>query len=1377
MYRLQPKIVLIALTLFLPLLVKAQRIRFYSSEHGLHHSLIQRVSQDERGFIWIATANGASRFDGVQFTSYRHEENTPGSLSADLVKIIFTDSRGVTWVGTSLNLQIFDQENNQFRDIQHGNLPVSVSRYVSSITESIDDQKILVSVSGSGVFVYDAITHEFDFETTGQLRSVYNNSFLGNLFFDSKGALWSFSEQGQFSKLNFANKTLDQLNWSDELKEIVQNIVVSAIAEDPVTQNVYIGTYNHGIFIFDRSQNIIRKPKGKSATDYRIRSLCAETIKGNDNELNIWVGTEDSGLKKFSRKNEDIVNPDFQYAPIDLENCKVHSIIQDRQGNIWAGIYQKGLLVIPKSANNFNYIKLNESKGSMSVNIACVTSIVRDNDENLWVGTDGGGLFKIAKNGVKTRYTKDNTPLPNNAVLSLAIDKRGTLWISTYMGGITTFHPNKGFEAYMQEPALQKVYCMFYDSGMDRLFFGTLGSGVKVIALTDNKLHSFPSPDVLGWVNTLLLDSSGALWVGHTGDLRCYVADGATVYNDITANFLGVSVNALFEDDQNDIWVGTSNGLFYFKKKTNEIINYTTTDGLPDNLVVEIEQDHEGNMWLSTSNGLSHFNPETNTFSNYYKYDGLQDNEFRSGAKYKGANGKIYFGGINGITSFRPDEITNNESLMSNIYFSQLTVLNKKVNYNQADGNNILDKHISQASQITLKNNQNVFSLEFAVLEYANPRKVVYGYQLSGFDKEWRFVRSEQPVATYTNLPEGTYVLNVSAFFEGSDDVENTVYNSINIRILPPWYKSWWAYISYLTVFMLLIWEFMNILIRRKLRIKEHREMEKKEMKLRMFTNLSHELRTPFSLIMTPLGSLRETETDPRRKEIFNIMHRNVVRILRLLNQLMDIRKIDNDQFKLKFQRTDMVLFISDLMKSFEQLAIMRSIDFRLVAGHQTLDVWIDQDNFDKVLFNVLSNAFKHTPDNGYIMISLKTLVNDPDNDLSSDINDYVELSIENSGPQIENNEKEQIFERFFQSSNNLVSGGTGIGLHLAKMIVELHGGKIKANNTDNGVIFTMKIPLGKNHIMASDLLENDKQPEQKPVEQDNGKVSKKDAYEGLLSHTNDQADQKNKKSKKTLVFVDDDADLGNYIKLELTDKYNIESFTSVKDAWKVITTKFPDAIITDLMMPEVDGFTLCKKIRQNTETNHIPIVVLTSMNDEESEKLCFENGADHYLRKPINLGLFKSTIAQVIKTRDTMRNKYQSDVKTDFSQVEIKSPDKILIRKVIDTIKQNIENSEFNVDDLSREVGISRVHLNRKLKENMNISPNNLIKSMRIKQAAYLLINNKVNISDVAYKIGFSSHSYFSNSFKEYYGMSPTEFVTNYIDSQDKESIQNMFE
>lgn len=527
---------------------------------------------------------------------------------------------------------------------------------------------------------------------------------------------------------------------------------------------------------------------------------------------------------------------------------------------------------------------------------------------------------------------------------------------------------------------------------------------------------------------------------------------------------------------------------------------------------------------------------------------------------------------------------------------------------------------------------------------------------------------------------------------------------------------------------------------------------------------------------MNPLKKMREAESDPKQKELYNLMYRNSLRILRIVNQLMDMRKVDSGQMKLHFLETDVVYFIKDIMKSFDNLAVSRNISFSINPANEVSNLWIDQGNFDKIIFNILSNAFKHTPENGSISISISNAKKN-EGILSSQVKEYVEFVIENTGSGVDEQHLGKLFDRFFQTDVHDAKVGSGVGLHLTKMLAELHHGDVRAYNTDEGMAFALRIPVGNSHLSEEEMT--------KPT-------NHKDLYTKDLSPTEEHFDShedvtyappakdekpKSTKAKRTVVLVDDDDEMREYLKLELQSLYNIEVCANGKEAWPKITTTVPDAIVTDLKMDFMDGAELCDKIKKNPGTNHIPVIILTSSSDENSQQRCIDCGADRFFTKPISLEILKSAIANAIATRDTIRNKYNKEIDYKYNEIQMPDSSNKLVSKVIETIRANMENSDFSVEDLSREVGMSRVHLNRKLKETMNISPSNLIRSIRLKQAAYLLINNKVNISEVAYKVGFSTHSYFSNSFHDFFGMTPKEFVAKYMDCKDEETLKRIFE
>jgi CheY-like chemotaxis protein/AraC-like DNA-binding protein/two-component sensor histidine kinase len=491
-----------------------------------------------------------------------------------------------------------------------------------------------------------------------------------------------------------------------------------------------------------------------------------------------------------------------------------------------------------------------------------------------------------------------------------------------------------------------------------------------------------------------------------------------------------------------------------------------------------------------------------------------------------------------------------------------------------------------------------------------------------------------------------------------------------------------------------------------------------------------------------------------------------------MVNQLLDMRKVDSGQMKLHFLETDVVYFIKDIMKSFDNLAANNKIRMNLVSEEEVTNLWIDQGNFDKIIFNILSNAFKYTPEKGSISIHIgKARKNE--GILASSVKEYVEFIIENTGSRIDEKYLDKLFDRFFQTDIKDAKVGSGVGLNLAKMLVDLHHGDIRAYNTETGVAFAIRIPSGCSHLTQEEMTKPTNHKDlytKRPTEDLAGN-------EDVTCAPAETETAKQTKSKRNIVLVDDDSEMRAYLKLELQSIYNIEVCASGKDAWTKITTTIPDAIVTDLMMEGMDGAELCEKVKKNHQTNHIPVIILTSSSDENSQQKCIDSGADRFLTKPISLEILKSTISNAIATRDTIRNKYNKEIDYKLSEIQMKDPGNELVSKVIETIRKNMENTDFTVEDLSREIGMSRVHLNRKLKEVMNVSPSSLIRSIRLKQAAFLLINNNVNISEVAYKVGFSTHSYFSNSFHDYFGMTPKEFVAKYSDCKDEETLKKIFE
>lgn len=1219
----------------------AQMARLYNSEYGLQNSQINQVYQDSRGFIWVSTENGLARFDGMDFETFHCNGGAEG-LSSNLVLCTLEDSERTFWVGTSMGLQTFDNSTGMFTKVNLNDSSVpSSTQHVTSIAEVrrrlSEDPEIWVAGSQHGVYPIDIETHEVIYEKRNVLLKNIPNTFISKIFQDSRGMVWLASEVGG---LTIVRTDGTRVGDFDRITECVpEGILVTDFAEDPQSGDVLIATQNSGLLIYRSIAGKIEASADQSTKRYVIMSLLHNRLNNSFGNRSFVVGTENNGMLFYDMARDELSGLTFQNIPFRTTSWKVHSLMEDNQGNIWVGAYQSGIMVIPKSMYGFEYTSFARD-GRSATNNPCVTSILQDPaDNSLWIAADGGGLLHLHENGRREYFNASNSGLKSNSIQSISMDRHGAIWIATFGAGLFRMGPDRVIRQFKEQDKLgtEKIMALCYDGRKDRILAGTNGNGLSVISTTDEIIKLTLSEDVNKWISSLFIDSKGMLWVGTYNGPLSYDSETRQLvtYN---VNLLGMRtrVYSFCEGDPGIIWIGTGEGLVEFNRTKNTTKLYTEEEGLSSNVVTGILRGNDGILWISTSNGLSRLDPGKGEFKRYYSYDGLQGDEFHYRATFGAEDGTLFFGGVNGVTYFKPESIRQKEHPIPDLYLTRLRVLDSVVEYDSTKTRNILDNHIEYAQKIVLKNRENTFSLDFTVPEYTNPMKIVFAYRMDKYDPVWHNTLSNVRTASYTNLPSGRYNLTIRAYLDGNE--ENSTTRTISVRILPPWYQSWWADILY---FLILGGIILYSVLTYRMKKKHDAEIEEsniKEMKLQMFTNLSHEIRTPLTLVMSPLKQFRETETDPQKKEIYNLMYRNTLRINRMVSQLMDIRKIDNGQMKLHFLETDVVYFIKDIMKSFDNLAESRSIDFNIIPEERAVNLWIDQGNFDKIIFNILSNAFKYTPEGGMITVRVTDgLAND--GRLGPEIKTMTIIDIFNSGSHVEEESLGKIFDRFFQTDVMDAKVGSGVGLNLAKMLVELHHGKIDASNNDGGVTFSICIPEGNRHLTEAEM--------------------------SRTSHHKDL----------------------------YTKSINPEDIHSATDR--------------DLVVPDIPG-------KDNTRP----------------EQTMQENRGDRRL-----------------------------------------------LERVKEAIADNLDNPDFGVEDLSREVGMSRVHINRRLKDAANISPSFLIKSIRLKKSADLLINGGVSISEVASRVGFSTHSYFSSSFRDYFGMTPKEFVARYADHPEDEFLKKLLE
>lgn len=1322
--------------------VQGQRIRFYNSEQGLSSSLIRSMDRDKDGFIWVGSDNGLSRYDGFSFTSCYHSVADSFSLASDVINTIFTDSRNQTWIGTNVGMQMVDKASLKFKPFDlHCPSDSRGYYYVCSICEYPQCGLLFTSISGWGIMAYNIDTHEPDTAVVKWINSSIGTNFPGEIRVDSKGMLWTNSEMGAFFMIDLeAHRVID---YSQQLKDVsgVENISVSSFAEFD-DGRVLIGCYNDGLYLIDRNSKKISKLYTGEEMEKPVKVL------KKDSQGRMWIGLDGGGLRLFDEQTFEISMPIFQYCPVDIGNAKVHYILEDHQSNVWVGLFQKGVICIPNVTTGFEYVKLSDIPSPTSHNMSSATSIVVDKDSSLWVGSDGAGLFHIYKDRRVVRYTIDNSELLNDAISAIAFDGEGRLWTATYMGGISILGTDGKWTRLPRNETLLKVRQLVWDEKRDRMIAGSLGHGVTFI---DANTYKISSPSVLGgWIVSLYIDAADDLWVGRTEGLMCFDLEKSKLINNMAVDSLNKSTVTSMSEDPMYYWYATEKGLYKISKTFNECHYFDKSAGFLNNHLCGILPDREGNFWISTGNGLARFDTKRDTVDMFTVKDGLQDNEFINYCCTR-LGRYLYFGGINGITVFDPDNIKQEQTPLSPIFLSKLSVMNSDVKYDASMGeDNILDDHLSDATTITLRSWQNMFSLKFGVLEFANPNKVKYYYRIPDIEEKWHSTAQDVAWATYTNLPAGTYTLELVAKRTGSKEM---VSRTLTLVILPAWYASCWAislYVFIVIIFILLLIQTMSLHRRRQ---RELELINRKDSQLRFFTNLSHEIRTPLSLVVSPLSIVKSKATG-EGADMLEMIHRNVNRTLRMINQLIDLRRMENVESQMLFSRTDIADFINEIISHFTQLAVMKNITLDIKMS-KSMEVWIDLDNFDKVIFNLLANAFKHTHDDGVIRVEVV-----PDYEKK-----IYRIEIENSGSHIPESDLKDVFQLYFKSNDKKRSEGSGIGLYICSQIVEGHKGTISVENTDKGVLFAVVLPMGHSHLSDDELGD----------EYDNSvdnlnSVQSSDCKFDMQLASGEMLD-----THRKVFILDDDEEWGKMLAKMLSPDFDCTVESDSEKAWQRIVSVMPDAIVSDYLMPGIDGEELCRRLRRTPETNHILFIVVSSESDEAVKQRLIEAGADNYLCKPINIPLLKTTLAHSIQMRDVLCTKYRIAAHSDFETTNVESSDSMFIERVTECISKNLENPAFCVEDLCDAVEISRAHMNRKLKKLLNTTPGNLIKSMRLKHAAYMLVYNRFNVSDVAFRLGYSSHSYFTISFRDYYGMTPTFFVYFYSKEENREALRKL--
>ena len=1314
------------------LYVTAQTGRHFDADKQMSSSYTTQLYIDRDGFIWTATRNGLNRYDGYQTRIFKKGKGDELGMASNYVNCMLQDRNGLFYIGMYGAFQTYDGE--RFSDIKTYDLD---GRHMPSYITCLLERKngdILVGTSGRGLM--RMVNKQEARQMGGVLKEITS---VHRMMEDNKQNVWIVTENKGL--LRYDGKSLHRYFNQEE-----QRSTVLDVCQDH-QGHIYVATTNAGLFRIDGNT-----PVHIESTSNKHISVLYVNREGE-----IMLGYDGQGVGIYSPKTGILKDNPYYSRDVDLSTAKVYSICEDNNGNIWLGLLQKGVFMQPGKTTGFKYMGYKLGARNL-IGTACVTSVMVDSNGNSWIGTDKDGLYCLDQDFKVIKHFKEHFPA---TILGLTQDGMGRVWIGSYKEGCgwidtktLTYHPQN-----LPQGSLLSIFDLISDSE-GHVWIATMGQGLLRLGIKTGDIKQFVMAENAGVnrnVNSIVNNYLSQIALSPDKK-RIYVATsmGVCAMDLKTENWLSTfktncpnygTPTRIAREFGGKLHIGTNDGMYCYDLKTCKMERHGIESGLSDNGISSIEEDKQGNLWIATDHGLCCVNTHTQAISNYFVDNGLQSNEFSDGASWITPDGELIFGGLGGITWFDPREIKE-RVWKAEVKLTGFSVNGEAITPATMSGFwRITDTAVISSNRFVLSPGDNSFAIQLSTLTYDNPEHIIYRYRIN--HEEWVRMQPGVNEITFSHMAPGNYDFCVVAEQNGISTPERC----FTVVIHSPWYLSPLAYLIYILIAVGLFWNYRRFHYRReqeRLRLQEHIHAEEMaDAKLRFFMNISHEIRTPMTLIVTPLLSLIKQVEDPHRRSIYETIRRNAERILGLINQMMDLRKIDKGQMVMHMCETDLIGFVGDIYTLFGQQAKAKNIKFSYEHDTNELPVWVDRGNFDKIIVNILSNAFKFTPTGGEIHIRVTHNA------------EQASISVKDTGEGIPEDKLKRIFERFYQSPSSINDRnvGTGIGLDLTRSLVELHHGTIEArNNADGkGCEFTVTIPLGNVHLKPDEMIMT-----AQDVDNSTSLIEENDVVE-IQDAAGIEIPKRNRRQK--LVIVEDDLEIRDYLATELGTDYDIVSCSNGKEGLQTTLKELPDLVITDIMMPEMDGNTLCSKIKTNGTISHIPVILLTAKSRDEDQLEGLATGADAYIVKPFNLDILRRTIVNLIHTHQMLQMKYARNDQLEelVEDIKMKSPDEKLLEKVMSVINKNLGNSDLSVDKIADEVGISRVHLHRKMKELTGQTPHDFIRNIRLKKAATLLSSGDMNVSEVMYACGFSNAASFSTVFKKLYGVSPRDYMNEH--------------